>query len=183
MDQFIATESRNERAPEQSSDTVRAQKAVLPSSSSDGMAAFVQDALQSVLAQDQLSVLKEVLGAKGNLVFSMISDDRSADDEKISGGNRLSEERKSSDQEAVSPQEVQIAVAMTSLGAVWLVARQSALAASLMASVPAWLRLDPLPVLGTTATPAIGGERLDIADHVFGGENTQPNESFDEEGT
>ena len=69
---------------------------------------------------------------------------------------------------------VEIATTLTSLGTVWLVVRQSALAASLLASVPAWLRLDPLPVLGVGDDAGMDGDRLDIADHVFGGENTSP---------
>ncbi|MGI4847592.1 MAG: hypothetical protein ACRYGK_05575, partial [Janthinobacterium lividum] len=43
---------------------------------------------------------------------------------------------------------IEAAIAVSSLGAVWMVARKAALVASLLSSVPAWMRLDPLPILG-----------------------------------
>ncbi|MGI4846815.1 MAG: hypothetical protein ACRYGK_01560 [Janthinobacterium lividum] len=40
-------------------------------------------------------------------------------------------------------------MAVTALSAVWLLARKSALIASLLSATPAWLKLDPLPILAT----------------------------------
>ncbi|MGI4937387.1 MAG: beta strand repeat-containing protein [Janthinobacterium lividum] len=48
---------------------------------------------------------------------------------------------------------IETAVAVTTLGAVWVVARKAALVASLLSTVPAWMRLDPLPILSGDDVP------------------------------
>jgi cadherin-like protein len=78
------------------------------------------------------------------------------------------QQKKTIQMAGLPPETAEIAATVTSLGMVWLVARKATLAASLIASVPAWLRLDPLPILG-----GHGGEEdepeveTDLAERLF----------------
>jgi hypothetical protein len=71
----------------------------------------------------------------------------------------------------ISAQEVKIATAISSLGLIWMTGRQAILAYSLLASFPAWQRVDPLLLLEKEEADEDeqGAEEnhIDIADHLF----------------
>jgi hypothetical protein len=48
---------------------------------------------------------------------------------------------------------IEAAVTVSALGTIWVVARKAALVASLLSTVPAWMRLDPMPILSSGDGP------------------------------
>ena len=72
---------------------------------------------------------------------------------------------------SISPQEVEIATAISSLGLIWMTGRQAILAYSLLASFPAWQRVDPLLLLEKDDEDedmeSADEGNIDIADHLF----------------
>jgi hypothetical protein len=94
------------------------------------------------------------------------------------------EENKLSSYGGIPTQAVEVAGALVSVGAVWLVAGKGALVASLIASMPAWQRLDPLPILADSEGERDverKREKKDIADHIFSGASESAADRSEEE--
>jgi|GEM_PF-715997 len=72
----------------------------------------------------------------------------------------------------LSMETAEVTAAVFTLGAVWVVAQKGALVASLVATVPAWQRMDPLPILmgkddDEKSDQKSKDEKSDMADHIF----------------
>ncbi|HVK54205.1 MAG TPA: hypothetical protein VM532_04155, partial [Burkholderiales bacterium] len=117
----------------------------------------IDQTIQSLLRRFGQSVV--VTPLSGNTGDGFETGQALVDNNKLTGFGRLSKE------------SIEVAGAVVSLGTVWFIARSSLLVASLAAGVPAWRRLDPLPILprsqdeGETDAPR---EEQDMADHLFG---------------
>lgn len=89
------------------------------------------------------------------------------------GGSATEENGKEVSAMRATAHTLEAAFAVSALGTVWVVARKAALVASLMSTAPAWMRIDPLPILGgeeegveeeENAGPASEG---DSVEHLF----------------
>ncbi|RJF96743.1 DUF4347 domain-containing protein [Noviherbaspirillum cavernae] len=120
------------------------------------------------ISLDHLATLQRV-AAKNGFALLVNADLRASDDGDNAIGRVSLADGMQTNTGVVSPQTIELAAAATTLGTVWMVVRKGALAASLLASMPAWVRLDPLPVLLASDDPPEneGDDGLDIADHMF----------------
>lgn len=93
----------------------------------------------------------------------------SADHEAGSGGDtRIVMEEQKRHAAELRAEAIEVAGAISSLGLIWVAGREAALAASFLAAVPAWQRIDPLPLFEKDEENAVEEEdNLDIADHLF----------------
>lgn len=67
---------------------------------------------------------------------------------------------------------IEAAVAVSALSAIWVVARKAALVSSLLSTVPAWLRLDPMPILS-------GSDEAEAPEELAEAEDTEQGDSVE----
>jgi trimeric autotransporter adhesin len=133
----------------------------------------------SVINLNQLELLRS------NIHVSSAPISVSSDDDGQNSSESVSTESGAKESIAVSTAQArEVAGALASLVTLGLIARKGALAASLLASLPAWGRLDPLPVLGNgddAEGDASQDTPQDIADHMFSESKAVPEQAPGEE--
>jgi hypothetical protein len=133
----------------------------------------------SVINLNQLELLRN------NIHVNSAPISVSSDDGGQNAAESVSTESGAKESIAVSTAQArEVAGALASLVTLGLIARKGAVAASLLASLPAWGRLDPLPVLGNSDDDDGEGAQdspQDIADHMFSESKAVPDGAPGEE--